>query len=549
MHDPTRLPRLRSLLGAGALSATLLASLAPLPAAAADFPARDSLYHNYTEMVADIMAVQTAHPDLVQVFSIGKSYENRDIWVAKISDNVAVDEAEPEILIDALHHAREHLTVEQALYTIHMLADDYADPVVKAIVDNREVFIVFEINPDGGEFDLTCTASTNVHAPYCAWRKTRQPNPGSTYKGTDPNRNYGYHWACCGGSSGSPSSITYHGSAAWSSKEVRVFRDFVNSRVINGRQQITAHLTLHTNGQLILWPYGYTKTDIPYDMTVTDHRAFVAMGKAMAARNGYVAKQSSDLYITDGDQIDWLYGVHRIFSFTWELFPKETPTVWGDHYPADENIAPQTARNRTALQYLMEVGGCAYRAIGLTKTNCGPLYDDLEISRGWRGDPFGTDTATKGRWQIANPTAVSLGGVATQLGTTTSGSKALVTGAAYGGSAAANDLDGGTTTARSAPVTLAATTGDLTFNFYFAHRADSTTSDSFRVYVEDALGTKTLVYLRAGSAAVVGAHWTAKRIPLTPWAGQTIRLIFTASDVGRASLVEAGVDDIRIERP
>jgi hypothetical protein len=551
MLHPTRLPRLRPLIGAGALAAMLLSSLAPLPAAAADFPARDSLYHNYTEMVDDIQAVAAAHPDIVEVFSIGKSYEGRDIWVAKISDNVTVDEAEPEILFDALHHAREHLTVEQALYTLHMLVDGYADPASAehAIVDSREVFIIFEVNPDGGMFDLTCTSSTNVHAPYCAWRKTRQPNSGSRYAGTDPNRNYGYHWACCGGSSSSPASITYHGRAAWSSREVQVIRNFVNSRVINGRQQITAHVTLHTNGQLILWPYGYTKTDVPSDMTVADHRAFVAMGKAMAARNGYTAEQSSSLYITDGDQIDWLYGVHRIFSFTWELYPTEKPTVWQDHYPPDEVIARETARNKTALLYLMDVGGCAWRSIGLAKTNCGPLYDDLEINRGWQVNPFRTDTATSGRWQIANPAGVSVSGVAMQLGTTTSGSKDLVTGAVAGASSAANDVDGGTTTIRSAPVTLPATPGDLTFNFYFAHRSNSNTSDSFRALVEDQAGVRTVVYIKRGAATTVGARWTARRIPLAAWAGQTIRIIFSATDAGRGSTLEAGVDDVRIEQP
>ena len=119
------------------------------------------------------------------------------------------------------------------------------------------------------------------------------------------------------------------------------FRNFVLSRVVGGIQQIKAHITFHTNGQLILWPYGYTKTDIPADMTVADHQAFVRWARAMAARNGYKAEQSSDLYITDGDQIDWLYGSQRIFSFTWELYPPETSTVWGDHYPPDEISLPR----------------------------------------------------------------------------------------------------------------------------------------------------------------------------------------------------------------
>ena len=331
------------LAAAGLFALTLLGATVG-PAFAGNFPPKDSRYHTYSEMAAEIHAVAAAHPSIVQVFSIGKSYQGRELWAAKISDNVATDENEPEVLFDALHHAREHFTVEQALYLLHLLADNYGkDATITNLVNTREVYIIFMVNPDGGEYDLTCGGS---HAPYCAWRKNRQPNCSGCQAGTDLNRNYDYRWGCCGGSSGSTSSETYRGPKAFSAPETRAMRDFVNSRVKNGIQQIRAHITFHTNGQLILWPYGHTKTDIPPDMSIDDHTAFVTMGKAMARLNGYKAEQSSDLYITDGDQIDWLYGRHRIFSYTWELYPPETSTVWGDHYPPDEQIAPQTARNR-----------------------------------------------------------------------------------------------------------------------------------------------------------------------------------------------------------
>src|SRR3712207_1877478 len=112
MHITSRLPRHRSVVvSAIALAATFVAGLAPTglaPAArAADFPSSDSRYHSYAEMVSEIKAVAAANPSIVRVFSIGKSYQGRDIWAAKISDNVATDEAEPEVLFDALHHARE----------------------------------------------------------------------------------------------------------------------------------------------------------------------------------------------------------------------------------------------------------------------------------------------------------------------------------------------------------------------------------------------------------------------------------------------------------
>ncbi len=514
-------------------------------AAEPDFPAYDSGYHNWTETVAEIMQAAADHPDIVKVFSIGKSYQGRDIWMAKVSDNVNTDEDEPEVLIDALHHAREHLTTEQALAILHWLSDDYGtDPTVTRLVDTRETFIVFALNPDGMRYDLTGD-------PFRAWRKNRQRTPSGTAIYTDLNRNYGYDWGCCGGSSANKSAETYRGPAPWSAPETRALRDFVNSRVINGVQQIRTHITLHTNGELILWPYGHTKTNVPRDMTVQDHDAFVALGRAMAARNGYTAEQSSDLYITDGDQIDWLYFQHRIFSFTFELYPTEKPTVWGDHYPDDSRIAAQTARNRSAILYLIDHADCPYAAVdaAAANRNCGPLYDDFELDRGWTRDPYGTDTATAGRWERGIPAPTSKSGPK-QLAAS-SGQRALVTGAAAGSRPAANDLDGGRTTMRSRPVTLdadPAKVGQLSFYYLFAHAATSTSADLFRVQIEAQDGTRTTVFEQRGKPVDRDGAWTQVYLSIDAWAGQTVRVVVQAVDGGAGNLVEAGVDDVRIRR-
>ncbi len=529
-----------------ALAATAFIALSAIPASAANFPARDSRYHSYTEMVADIHAVEAAHPDIVHVFSIGKSYQGRAIWAAKISDNVGTDETEPEIMFDALHHAREHLTVEQALYVLHLLADGYdGDAQIKSIVDTREVWIVFAVNPDGFEYDLTCTSGS--HAPYCAWRKNRQPNAGSSAIGTDLNRNYDYDWGCCGGSSGSKSSITYRGAKAFSAPETRAIRDFVLSRRIGGIQQIKAHITFHTNGKLILWPYGHTKTDIPADMTVEDHRVFVTIGRAMAGVNGYKAEQSSDLYITDGDQIDWMYGRQRIFSYTMELYPPETATVWGDHYPPDERIAPETARNRAALVYFLIRGGCPQSVIGLTKQDCGPFYDDLEISRSWQVNPDGNDTApSSSRFIRSDPSPTTTSsGIRIQPSGTHSGRMALVTGRS-GGSINSYDLDG-KSTVRSVPIALPSTPGPLTFWYVFSHGPDNS-SDYLKMWIEDENGDRKQVFSRFGSSKTVSGGWHPAKVSLDPWAGQKIRIVIQAADGGSNSTVEALIDDVRVER-
>jgi putative cell wall-binding protein len=335
-----------------------------VPAPGPTHPAYDSGYHDYGEMVTMIKAAEIAFPDLVQVFSIGQSYQGRDIWAAKISDNVAVDEDEPEVLFDALHHADERLGLEQALYLLRILVTEYdSDSTIHRLVNERETYIIFALNPDGWVYDLT-------GSPYRGWRKNRQPNEGSSYVGTDLNRNYEYMWGCCGGSLGNPAAWNFRGAARFSAPETQALRDFVDSRVVGGVQQIRTHATLHVNGEQILYPYGYNLTSIPADMTADDHSTFFAMATVMASFNGYAVMQSSHLYITDGDEIDWLYARQHIFSFTFELYPKEQYSLAKNVYPPDEVIAPQTARNRGALLYLIDMAECPYAAIGQQAAYC-----------------------------------------------------------------------------------------------------------------------------------------------------------------------------------
>jgi carboxypeptidase T len=533
MHHLLRRPVL-------AAAVALLALTMTVPVvAAADFPPADANYHTYAEMVAEIQARQAAHPDIVALRSIGKSYQGRDIWVAKVSDNVAVDEPEPEVMFDGLHHAREHLSLEQTLAILRWLTDGYGtDQRITGIVNSREIWIVFAVNPDGAEYDLT-------GSPYRGWRKNRQPNPSSTSIGTDLNRNYGYHWACCGGSSSTKSASTYHGPSAFSAPETRAIRDFMASRRVGGRQQIRTAITFHTAGEQILWPYGYTKTDVPGDMTNADHAALVALGKKMASMNGYTPMQSSSLYITDGDEIDWAYGKEHIFMYTFEMYPSHSQvSTIKRFYPPDEIIPAQTERNRNAILTLIEAAGCPYSLAGSSHANCGPLYDDFETFGGWKTNPLGTDTAKAGAWQRGNPAAT-----ARQLGTTVSGSEALVTGPKAGSAASSYDVDGGVTTVRSTPVNLPATVGRLTFRYYLAHSSNATSADYFRAYVERADGSRTLVLQERGAANTDSPSWASASISMTPWAGQTVRIVFAAADLGRASTIEAAVDDVRIRRP
>ncbi|ONK10860.1 M14 family metallopeptidase [Streptomyces sp. MP131-18] len=325
--------------------------------------AAPSDYHTYDDVIAAVADAEAQYPGLVTSQVIGQSYEGRDIVAVKISDNAATDEDEPEVLFTHNQHAREHLTVEMALYTLGELTSRYGtDTEITTLLDTREVWLVPTVNPDGKIYD-------QESGTFRSWRKNRQPNSGSAALGTDLNRNWAHEWGCCGGSSGSPGSDTYRGSAPESGTEVGVVADFVRGRVVGGEQQITAHIDFHTYGELVLWPYGFTYADTAPGLTADDAAAFEALGTALADTNGYTPQQSSDLYITDGSVNDWMWADQGIFSFTFEMYPSSSSG--GGFYPPGDVIDRETSRNREAVLTLLDYADCPYRITGNEAEHCG----------------------------------------------------------------------------------------------------------------------------------------------------------------------------------
>jgi len=314
-----------------------------------DFPPPDSNYHNYAEMVADLQAVAAARPNIVHLFSLGTSYQGREIVGARVSDDATDNLNEPGVFFVGQHHAREHLTVEVVLSLLHMFAGTTPSPSneVSQLVQTRQIYIVPSLNPDGAEYDI---AGGN----YSYWRKNRQPNPDAI--GTDNNRNYSYKWGCCGGSDGYGGGETYRGPSPLSAPENQKMRDFMLAH-----PNVKTGISYHTYGELVLYPYGYTYTDEPPDMDHTDHLTFMAMGAEMERTTGYHAQQSSDLYITDGDWNDWMYGELHRYPITIEM------AGYGyGFYPPDEYIPVEIKRNWRAAIFDAKIADCPRRIVGAT---------------------------------------------------------------------------------------------------------------------------------------------------------------------------------------
>ncbi|MFC6880218.1 MULTISPECIES: M4 family metallopeptidase [Actinomadura] len=178
----------------------------------------------------------------------------------------------------------------------------------------------------------------------------------------------------------------------------------------------------------------------------------------------------------------------------------------------------------------------------------GEVYsDDFESGQGWTVNPEGGDTATSGAWERGTPQPTSYSGTNLQIAAA-GGSNDLVTGAAASGSdAGGNDLDGGTSSVQSPAIALPSGTLTLTFSWYLAHLNNSGSTDYLRVRVVGPNGTSTVLN-QAASAANRAGSWQNATYDLSPYAGQSVRIVVDAADAGAASLVEAGLDNVKISK-
>lgn len=89
--------------------------------------------------------------DDASLIDIGLSYEGREMYAVKISNNDDTNITKPAILINAGIHAREWISLTTALFTIQQLLNDNN----KHLYKNVDWYIIPSMNPDGYEFSHT----------------------------------------------------------------------------------------------------------------------------------------------------------------------------------------------------------------------------------------------------------------------------------------------------------------------------------------------------------------------------------------------------------
>ncbi|MDP6155027.1 MAG: M14 family metallopeptidase [Candidatus Thermoplasmatota archaeon] len=392
-----------------------------------------SEYHTYETMLMHLEILQGQFPDIIRLYDLtentglGRTYQGRSVWAVKVGKGVGSeaeyydDPAKPNVLIFGAHHGREWMSYEVCIYTAFYLAynydrsnvDDDGDTLVNEdlldgldndndglidedpsqgrvnyLVDNREIWIIPMINPDGVAYDHTISRAGTGGG----WRKNLRNNiPPLTDEfdpdsdGVDLNRNYPYMWwANSKGSvinpdgvviamdSANPTSDVYRGppdgenqdgdsgtmgliprvdedpvdgidndgdgrldedrDGGFSEPETQAMGALVKTfddQPDTGNIPFVTSISYHSVAGLVLWPWGYTRRSTPHDSLFKD------VGNRLAEATGYQGMQATSLYPASGDSEDWLYGSGNILAFTIELDGPD-----GGFHPATEHIIP-----------------------------------------------------------------------------------------------------------------------------------------------------------------------------------------------------------------
>lgn len=203
-------------------------------------------YYSHEEINAYLDDLAARFPTRVSLKVVGKSYEGRLLRTITITNGDG-RLGKNVILMDGAFHAREWISPASVVYAIGELVENFAENA--ELLQDYDWVVLPVVNADGYEYSQL-SSSTRL------WRKTRQPVTvkGRTCYGTDPNRNFGFHWLGKGASS-NHCSDTYAGPKAFSEPEAVVIRDLIHSYSNRG----IMYLTIHSYGSYVLYPWGWTR--------------------------------------------------------------------------------------------------------------------------------------------------------------------------------------------------------------------------------------------------------------------------------------------------
>lgn len=290
---------------------------------------RDGIYHDYQATTQMLKDFNRDYPDLVDIFSIGKSVLNRDIWCIRIT-NEKNNAKKYSCVIDGCIHGNEWEAGEICLYFSEYLLINYDEnKTITDIINKSEIYIIPLLNPDGREKDERYNEN-----------------------GIDLNRNFDVHFGRIRGGSFPLGKLfgfikipminipflrvyTNAGKKAFSESETVAFRNFMKSLDSDKLSfYVGCHTAVHIFVSIVNVNYkpeftfttkeqdvinnalNWVKKNTQYDILPVDNYSFVGAGFAH----------------------HWVFKEFRILSFSLELLSQDYAAGYKGGGPHDDLV-------------------------------------------------------------------------------------------------------------------------------------------------------------------------------------------------------------------
>jgi hypothetical protein len=263
---------------------------------------QDSVRSYYTLAEYNSFMINTAaqFPGICQLVQFGSSVQNRPLYFMRISDNVAIQEDEPEFRLVSSIHGNEVVGYDILIRLIQLLTSGYGNDLrITNIVNNTELWICPMFNPDG----------------YAAAQRYNA-------NGSDLNRNFPL-----------PVGSQHPDGLSWQPETI-AFMDHASAN------NVTLSINYHCGTMVVNYPWDYTYTLAP------DNNLLIQSALTYSSHNSPMYNSAefpqgitngAAWYVALGTLQDWSYaytsGVDMTIEVSNENWPNESllDNYWNDN--------------------------------------------------------------------------------------------------------------------------------------------------------------------------------------------------------------------------